>query len=77
MQRFQDPQKILANLFKCKIIVVLPNSKDRKNAKAPICTYKIEQGSLNSKIAPSLEEVLEDLNVSIKIKQTPEIEKIL
>lgn len=69
--------KIYTNLYKCKILVVLPNSKVRKNAKAPICTYKILQGSLDSKITPSLEEVLENLNVSIKIKQTPEIEKIL
>ena len=58
-------------------LVVLPNSKVRKNAKAPICTYKILQGSLDSKITRSLEEVLDDLNVSIKIKQTPEIEKIM
>ena len=58
-------------------LVVLPGSKVRKNAKSPISTYKFLQGSFDSIVTRSLGEVLNDLNVNIKIKQPPEIEKII
>ena len=58
-------------------LVVLPGSKVRKNAKTPITTYKFLQGSLDSKIRRSLSDILHDLDISIKIKQSPEIEKIM
>ena len=58
-------------------LIVLPESKVRKNARSTIKTYSFIYGSLDSVVSRSLQDVLEDLDIQIKIKQIPEIERIM
>ncbi|KAH0803548.1 Poxvirus D5 protein [Histomonas meleagridis] len=58
-------------------LIVLPESKVRKNARSPIKTYSFIYGSLDLVVCRSLQEVLDDLDIQIKIKQIPEIERIM
>ena len=58
-------------------LIVLPESKVRKNARSQIKTYSFVYGSLDSVVSRSLQEVLDDLDIQIRIKQTPEIERII
>ena len=58
-------------------LVVLPGSRVRKNAKEPICKYEFIQGDLDSVITRSIDDVIKDLGIKIKIEQPKEIQKII
>ena len=58
-------------------LIVLPESKVRKNARTPITKYEFMIGSMDSVITRNTENVLKDLNISIKVKQLPDVEKII
>lgn len=58
-------------------LIVLPESKVRKNARMPITKYEFMIGSMDSVITRNIENVLKDLNISIKVKQSPDVEKII
>lgn len=58
-------------------LIVLPGSKVRKSGRDAIKQYTFVQGSFDSKIIRSLADVLNDIDVKITIKQSPEIEKII
>ena len=58
-------------------LVVLPGSKVRKNARSQIYKYEFVQGGFDSVITRSLNDVLNDLDIKIKTKQSPDIEKII
>ena len=58
-------------------LIVLPESKVRKNARKPITKYEFMIGSMDSVITRNIENVLKDLNISIKVKQSPDVEKII
>ena len=58
-------------------LVVLPGSKVRKDHRSKINQYEFIQGSFESKIKRTVDEVLNDLDIKLKVKQTAEIEKII
>ena len=43
----------------------------------PITKYEFMIGSMDSVITRNIENVLNDLNISIKVKQSPDVEKII
>lgn len=57
-------------------LIVLPESKVRKDHKSPISTYKFIKGSYESTITRDVNSVLNDLNVKIMVQQEQEINEI-
>lgn len=60
-----------------KSLVVAANSKVRKNATEPICSYSFVRGSYDCKLSRSVNEVLSDLNVKLQIRDSQEIKTII
>ena len=58
-------------------LIVMPGSKVRKNHREPIVKYEFLNGSMDSLITRNISDVLKDLDISIKIKQSPDVEKIM
>ena len=58
-------------------LIVLPNSRVRQNATTPIKRYDFVRGSYETCITRSVNDVLRDLDITIKVKQTPEIDEII
>ena len=58
-------------------LVVLPGSRVRKNAKEQINRYEFVQGDIDSVITRSIDDVINDLGIKIKIEQPREIQKII
>ena len=60
-----------------KSLVVAANSRVRKNATEPICSYSFIRGNYNSKLTRSVNDVLNDLNIKLQIKDNQEIKAII
>ena len=58
-------------------LVVAADSRVRKNATEPICSYSFIRGSYNSKLTRSVNDVLNDLNIKLQIKDNQEIKAII
>ena len=58
-------------------LVVAADSRVRKNATEPICSYSFIRGSYDSKLTRSVNDVLNDLNVKLQIKDNQEIKAII
>ena len=58
-------------------LIVLHDSRVRKNACEKICTYEFVRGSYESKINRSISNVLNDLDIIITVYQNQEIENII
>lgn len=58
-------------------LIVMANSRVRRNATTPICSYSFIRGSYESKLTRTVNDVLNDLNIKIVIKQPIEIETVM
>ncbi len=66
------------DLMSCKdqykrSLVVMADSKVRKNHKSPISTYSFIRGSYDSVLKRSVNDILKDLDVKLTIDQNEEI----
>lgn len=58
-------------------LIVMADSRVRKNAREKICTYEFVRGSYESKVTRSVSNILNDLDIKIKMPQTNEINTII
>lgn len=58
-------------------LIVMADSRVRKNAREKICAYEFVRGGYDSKITRSLSNILNDLDITIKVQQTEEINNII
>ena len=58
-------------------LIVMADSRVRKNAREKICTYEFVRGSYESKVIRSVSNILNDLDIKIKMPQTNEINTII
>ena len=58
-------------------LVVLPETKVRKNATQPITTYEFVQGDYDSPVTRSIDDVINSLGIKINIEQPKEIVQII
>ena len=70
------------DLMNCKdefkrSLVVMADSKVRKNHKSPISTYSFIRGSYDSILKRSVNDVLKDLDIKLTIEQNEEITQII
>ena len=58
-------------------LIVMADSRVRKNAREKICTYEFVRGSYETKVIRSVSNILNDLDIKIKMPQTNEINTII
>lgn len=62
---------------KSRSLIVAAGSKVRRNAREAITTYEFLQGSYESVITRNVNDVLNDLDIKIKVKQSPDVERLI